>query len=376
MGTRHSERHPKWSAVYRAAAGAFIACVSVTPTGEHSDPREHVTALRGERILRRSDGRSWTHTLEPIVRDTVGLPTDVPLGLDELEWLIEIALAELARHPLPKTAIDLGPEERAELEPIAFASFIVAHRAERLLQLIELGAGALDNLEHGSLQLAAIAARCLFETAAASYHVHSTLTTAWGEVNGSREGVQAIAGRADSDLWKALWTARLGTRSPSADRGWPKAINVQTRLDHLGRGDKDFQVTVGNIYDLLCEATHPNVEAHAVFWRVAEPDRRGRHMIRFDPARSHSPVKLAVVDAVRIGHKVIVPYCRDLWRAAAETACVCRFGREEDTLSLGLPQPGGRNDPCCCGSGIKTNACNHPEPPLPSDEIAARTMTP
>jgi hypothetical protein len=292
----------------------------VAPSSDHSAPNVQVTELRGERLLRRSDASSWANALEPIVRDTIDLPAGVHLGLDELGWLVEVALAELARHPLPQTAIHLGPEERDALEPIAFASFVVAHRAERLLQLIELSGGALDSLEHGSLQLAAIAARCLFETAAASYHVHSTLTASWGEVNGLPEAVQGIARRADSELWRALWTARLGTRSPSAEEGWPKAINVQTRLDHFGRGDENFQVTVKKVYDLLCEATHPNVEAQAVFWRVAEPDLRGRHMIRFDPARSHSPVKLAVVDAVRIACKVIVPYGRDLWRAAAETA--------------------------------------------------------
>jgi hypothetical protein len=82
-------------------------------------------------------------------------------------------------------------------------------------------------------------------------------------------------------------------------------------------------------------------------------------------------VKLAVVDAVRIAYKVIVPYCRDLWRVAAEVACASAFRRDEDTLSLGLPQPGGRNDPCCCGSGLKYKACNHPEPRLLSDEYRA-----
>jgi hypothetical protein len=65
------------------------------------------------------------------------------------------------RHPLPKYVILLDPDELSDLDEVAFASFIVGHRAERLVQCIELSAGALDNLEHGSLQLAAVAARAI-----------------------------------------------------------------------------------------------------------------------------------------------------------------------------------------------------------------------
>jgi hypothetical protein len=219
--------------------------------------------------------------LEPILRDTADLADDRALGLDELEWLLNVGLGELWRHTLPTTAIHLGPEDRHEVEPVAFASFVIAHRAERLFQLVELSAAALDNLEAGSLQLAAVAARYLLEVAAASAHAHDTLETEWSRVTGSPRDVAQIAGRADSNLWKVLWGARVGTRLWT-DQGWPQAINAMTLLKHLGRGDEKFTRTVNSVYDWLCEATHPNVESQAVFWRLGERDRRGRQTIRLD----------------------------------------------------------------------------------------------
>ena len=120
-----------------------------------------------------------------------------------------------------------------------------------------ISAGALDNLEHGSLQLAAVAARALFEIAATSSDVHTAPISTWREVHGSADGVRNIVRRPDGDLWQALWKARVGTRRGSLAEGWPAAINVQTRLTHLGRGDEDFSRTVKQVYGWLCEAYAP-----------------------------------------------------------------------------------------------------------------------
>jgi hypothetical protein len=327
-----------------------------------------VGRLRGPRLLRRTDGRTWSSALRPAIRDTATLPPQVDLGLDELDWLISTALSELMRYALPKYVIHLGPDELRKLDEVAFASFVVGHRAERLVQCVELSAGALDNLEHGSLQLAAVAARALFEIAATSWDVHSTLTAIWPQIHGRPDAIIATAREAQGDLWQALWKARVGTRrSFLMEDSWPQATNVMTRLGRFGGQDAEFAKIVTEVYEWLCEATHPNIESQAVLWRLGGRDSHGRLLIEFDPVASQSPVKLAVLDAVRISLKVILQYCRDLWWIAAETACISSLARNAEP-GLGIPRPGSREDPCCCGSGITAAVCDHPEPRLLSAE--------
>jgi hypothetical protein len=292
----------------------------------------------------------------------------VDLGLGELDWLISAALSELVRYSLPKYVIHLGPDELSNLDEVAFVSLVIGHRAERLVQCVELSAGALDNLEHGSLQLAAVAARALFEIAATSWDVHSTLTAIWPKIHGCPDAIAAIFREADSDLWQALWKARFGTRhSFLMEQNWPAATNVMTRLGRFGAEDVAFAETVTQVYEWLCDATHPNVESQAVLWRRGGRDSHGRQLIKFDPAASQSPVKLAVLDAVCISYKVILQYCRDLWWIAAEAACASSKTWDADP-GLGIPRPGSGEDPCCCGSGTATAACDHPEPALLSAE--------
>lgn len=333
-----------------------------------SDDGPTTVALRGARLLRRTDGRRWSVVLEPLLRDIADpVPRD-DLLLDELDWIISRALAEFERFPFPEAIIHLGPEQQSQVDPVAFASVVVAHRAERLLQLTELAAGALDNLEHRSLQLAAAAARCLFEIGATSYDVHNKLLDTWRSVHGSKLRVTTAVSTSDSAIWQALWTARLGSRNEEdAALGWPEAVNVMTRLAKLGRGNEDFANGVNDIYAALCEATHPNLEAQGVFWRRGEVGSDGRQRLYLEPSASESPIKLAIVDAVRLAHWLIVPFVRDLWWIAAETASFCRFSRV-DAISLGLPFLGGRNELCCCGSGRKAKICDHPEPTALSQE--------
>jgi hypothetical protein len=224
------------------------------------------------------------------------------------------------------------------------------------------------------LQLAAVAARALFEIAATSWDVHSTLTAIWPQIHGRSDAIIATAREVEGDLWQALWKARVGTRRNSLmEDSWPQATNVMTRLGRLGGQDAEFTKTVTEVYEWLCEVTHPNIESQAVLWRLGGRDSHGRQLIEFDPAASQSPVKLAVLDAVRISFKVILQYCRDLWWIAAETACASSLAQSAEP-ELGIPRPGSREDPCCCGSGIAAAACDHPEPRLLSAEWSSFPM--
>jgi hypothetical protein len=208
----------------------------------------------------------------------------------------------------------------------------------------------------------------LFETAATSWDVHSTLTAIWPQVHGRPDAIVAITKEADSDLWQALWKARVGTRRGSLmDHSWPAATNVMTRLGRFGAKDPSFAEIVTQVYEWLCDATHPNIESQAVLWRPGGRDSHGRQLVDFDPGASQSPVKIAILDAVRISYKVIVQYCRDLWWVAAEVACASSVARKTGS-GLGIPRPGLREDLCCCGSGIAAAACDHPQPGLLSAE--------
>jgi hypothetical protein len=222
-------------------------------------------------------------------------------------------LHEYVKHPLPRLVIHLGPENQDELDALAFASAIVAHRAERLVQSVELGAAALDNLEHGSVQLAAVAARTLFEIAATSFYVHSMLESVWEHANGSPEVVRQVVTNPQGKLWQSLWKARVGTRvetTAGTASGWPKAVHINDRLSYLKKGSEDFAKTVDGTYGLLCEAVHPNVEAQGTLWRRAPVGRDGRARVCFGPSASESPVKLAVIDAVQIASKIHIAFCR------------------------------------------------------------------
>jgi hypothetical protein len=162
--------------------------------------------------------------------------------------------------------------------------------------------------------------------------------------------------------------ARVGTRrSLLMEDSWPQATNVMTRLSRFGGRDAEFSKIVTYVYEWLCDATYPNIESQAVLWRPGGHDSHGRQLIEFDPAASQSPVKLAVLDAVRISIKVILQYCRDLWWIAAEAAYASSLARNAEP-GLGIPRPGSREDSCCCGSGIAAAACDHPEPRLLSAE--------
>jgi hypothetical protein len=253
---------------------------------------EPVTQLRGERLLIRADGVRGLRCL----RRSLPTPPIYPLGLEEFEWLLMRALDELARHPLPRAAVHLGPDEHRQREPLNSRHSSLPTAPSGSSNWSSLPAQPLTYLEHGSLFPSAITARSLFEIAATSDPVHRTILPIWRGVTSSPKVRDAAI--TNHDLWDAIWEARLGTRVAGDD--WPKAVNVLTRLKRFARGDELFKVSIDSVYDILCDAAHPNIGSQDVFWRRAPRDCRGWQRVLRDAAASESPVKLAIVNAVRI----------------------------------------------------------------------------
>jgi hypothetical protein len=324
--------------------------------------------LYEESVLRRSDRRPWSQALAQVIADTVGITPGYELQLNRLDLIVDRLCEEIRARPLPRYAINLGPPGRWKVDPTIFGSYLVSHRAERLFQSVELAAGGLQNLERRWLQMAAIAARALFESAIVSCRAHLTLLTVWRQAHGDSTAVRTLCSDSDGELWLALYKARTATRAPYQETGgWLSATSVLTSLNVVTKGDEAAGVAIRDLYDSLCDATHPNLEANGTYWRVANPDVRGRPLVELAPGRSHSPLQTDVLSAVSWSLWNIVPFCRDLWWAASELAMVERFPAHESN-ELGLPRPTGRNDPC--GSGLKTKACDHPEPAPLAEELA------
>ena len=150
----------------------------------------------------------------------------------------------------------------------------------------------------------------------------------------------------------------MGSKTYDRTEGWPTVTNILTRIDKLARNDPSART----LYDSLCEATHPNIESHAVFWR-SDTIKLGTHAAnRFAPGNSNSPIKIHILDAVQISLHYIIPFTRDLWWIAADITNTCNMTESDRTRILGLPARTGRTHPCSCGSGEVTRSCTHPEP--------------
>jgi hypothetical protein len=349
--------------------------MNMTDSPGHASARAgtpNIESLRSVQVLRRTDGAAWQDVLEPVLRDTKGIGPTTPLGLDEFHRLIFLLLNELARYELPQFGIYIGPGDRLRVTPVGFASALVTHRAERLIQTAELAAGALAALEYGGLQLSAVASRALFELAVVCWDIHQQLLEPWRSVHGSIKRVRAEASSNESKTFSILWTTRMASRTYDHDQGWPKATSVLTRIERFNKSMTAAQ----EIYDMLCEATHPNIESHATLWR-SDYTRVGEHgAIRFAPGRSNSPIKMAIVDAIRVSLKVMIPFVRDLWWVASDITNSCEMTVNEQTRLLGLPGRTRRNDQCSCGSGLTTRECTHPEPQFrPEIELAEPSLS-
>lgn len=317
-----------------------------------------VEALPCVRTLRRADGLTWAVALAPVLADTARLPQGVEPNLAMLSDLVGRLLDELFRHPFPAFVVYVAPTGEFVLTPKLFASAFVSHRAERLVQCAELLAGTLAALERGELQLSAVAARALFELAVVCRDIHQPMLVPWRAIHGSVSRIRSAARSHDCETFRLVWNLRNSTRYYAEDHGWEAATSVLTRLQRLGRKVPEAK----EIYDMLCDATHPNIESHATLWRTQHADIGGLHGIRFAPGSSNSKIKLYIVEAVRMSLIMIIPFVRDLWWVAADVTNTCNITPNEQTSLLGLPARSSRNGLCSCGSGLATKGCTHPEP--------------
>lgn len=325
--------------------------------------------LSSVKTLRRADGLAWETVLEPILRDSAWFKPEQLAYLPQIGRLVSVLLDEITRYQLPEFVIYRSAENRPlqstpatdgplKATPASFTSALVSHRAERLVQAAELTAGALGALENGALQLSAVATRALFELAVVCRDIHQPLLEPWRSVHGSISRVRAAANNDDFESFRILWDTRMASRFYDVRDGWPIAKNVLTKIDRLSQKVADAR----HVYDMLCDATHPNVEANATLWRTDYVSLGDHTAIKFAPGQSNSVVKDYIISAIRLSLLLIVNFVRDLWWVAADIANTCDMTPNNRTLLLGLPARNGRNELCSCGSGVLTRACTHPEP--------------
>jgi len=270
----------------------------------NAEPHEiDVTRLPCYRTLKRADGQTWSSVLEPILRDTSGLTNKADLHLDQIDGLIAQLLDEMLRHPMPEFVIYTPPDDQ-------------------------------------------------------TWDTHDKILDPWREVHGNRRKIRAELNDPGSYVYRLLWETRMGSRFYEAEAGWPLAKSVLTRLGHLVK----YVPGVRETYDMLCDTTHPNLEAQALLWRTDYITVGQNNAIRFAPGRSNSRVKLYIADAFSLSLKLVLPFARDLWWIAADITNSCDITATPLTDPLGLPTRTGRNDQCSCGSGSVTRTCTHPEP--------------
>lgn len=319
---------------------------------------DEMTELPSVRKLQRTDGITWATTLARVLADTFGAPEGGTENLEHVSNLVSLLLDEVRLHPLPSFVVHARPKGSFTINPVFFAATMASHRAERLIQAVELAAGALDALESGALQLSAVAARALFELAVVCEDLHQPMLEPWRKIHGSVARVRAAANSANCETFNLVWTVRNGTRYYPDDHGWEHATSVLSRLNRFSKR----YPAAKDIYDMLCDATHPNIESHATLWRTQYADIGEVHGIRFEPGRSNSKIKLYIVEAIRLSLSMIILFLRDLWWVAADVTNMCNVTPNDHTVLLGLPARTKRNELCSCNSGQVTRVCTHPEP--------------
>lgn len=331
-------------AIYREGAEPLVCSDVRSLDSAWMEHRVEVTALPGYRILDRADGHEWSIVLEPILRDTQGITMSTEMHLDRIDGMISQLVHELTRHRLPDFVV-YNPPDSHTITPIAFVSALVAHRAERLVQATELASAALAALEQGSLQVSAVSARAVFELGVVCGDIHEKVLDSWRQIHGNRKRIRVEAGSDDSVVYRLLWETRMGSRFYETEQGWPLAKSILTRLDRLAKRVPSAKET----YDMLCDTTHPNLEAQALLWRTDYITVGENNAIRFAPGRSNSRVKAYVVESLRLSLMLILPFTRDLWWIAADITNASDMTATAKTEPLGLPTRTGRNDLCSCG---------------------------
>lgn len=314
------------------------------------------------RILKRTDGLSWKSALEPTFRDTAYFEPEELVNLERLNRMVTLLINEVAQHPLPEFVVYHAPDDPPlQFNPTLFAAALVASRAERLVQASALTAGALEALERGNLQVSAVATRSLYEIAILCADIHQELLDPWRAVHGKIAMVRSAASSKDFKTFKILWETRFSTRfDPPADADgvWPTAKGIGNKLKRLNKEISDAQ----RVYDLLCDVTHPNLQANASMWRHPTSEIGALRATPFSPESSNSIVKRYIIGAVAMSLQTIINFARDLWWIAADITNTCHMAANERTKSLGLPARNTRSETCSCGSGVLTRLCKHPEP--------------
>ena len=328
--------------------------------------------LTGQAVLARTDGRRWSVVLQPRLVDTRYDWPDFDLSgerLELLDALLAWLLDALDEHPLPRSFLGrFRTTSRAapKISAAFLSSELVAFRAERLLQSSELVACALAALENDSIQIACLSARAMLEIGAASSSSHSKFLASWNGLL-SRDGVKdsSFGTRAVDEVRQIsteLFGARYGSR---VDKDLPKATNAMTLLGKLGKDDSGessgFGDRLTDLYSALSEAAHPNNEASAQFWRAASTSIDGYPLMPFSPGRTESPTKLYCVDALILGLRLNLALARDLWWIASVVTMRTLAASHPMAKELGLPARRGPYEQCCCGAGLKSRFCGHPD---------------
>ncbi|MEU8606436.1 hypothetical protein AB0C29_00285 [Actinoplanes sp. NPDC048791] len=314
--------------------------------------------------LARADGKVWHEVLRPTILDTVQAPAKTNENIHQLDLSIQDMVTEYRRHRLPVEVISMGHWSVHQRNAVAFASCLVGHRAERLMQIGDLAANALICLEAGAVLPAAASARSALELSAMCHYLQRKLSGVWGRVHGDGEQIRQEVLGADMNLWKTLTRVRVG--SDIIDSGvpeeWPRPVHVNDALRTIKKGGGLLAQETSATYARLCDAVHPSQGAQGAMWRLSEEGQQGPHRLLLHPKKSQTTSKVDIVAAVNISSQLVAEFARFLWWVAVDVSLAFRFKNVALNRSLGLPIGGALGAPCVCASGFSFRLCTHPRP--------------
>ena len=302
---------------------------------------------------------AMTKALQAFARDSEGWRTEVTELVLDVIYEIGLLHAQLTSCSAPDRFLDnLFPVSVApELLPVVVASNLVIVRCERLGVAEQLVHSVLQGVEAGDLSVAASAARALVELAADTHADQFALEAEFETLRGTVELRAALTDR-DSKFHEIVRRMRYAGRH-TFDTGAPVKRNALTSIDKLG--DR-----IRGVYDELSEVCHPNSESIAQYWRVGSRLPDSTFFVPFTPTGGgSSPAKISILNGPWLGCSVVIPFTRTMWWMATIVSAECNLERSAHVVRCGIPTARARNEPCICGSGVKTKACSHPKPPLP-----------